>query len=87
MTTYHIHTEDDIKRWSAHLTPVGNTHDPNDRNARMYVARRSNETEQEAWDNYKRWLGSVVLGPVNATEWYTADELADMGLVGVYIWR
>jgi hypothetical protein len=32
----------------------------------------------------EKYYGAVVIGEPKATEHYTADQLADMGLIGVY---
>lgn len=61
-----------------------NTHDPKDKNAKMYVARRVHETQEEAWRHHLDWLKDKVIGEPQATEHYTVGELKEMGLVGVY---
>lgn len=63
---------------------LSNTHDPKDKNARMYVARSFDETQEEAWRNHLEWLKGKVIGEPQATEAYTVAQLKEMGLVGVY---
>ena len=63
---------------------LSNTHDPKDKNARMYVYRRFDETQEEAWRNHLAWLKGKVIGDPQATEAYTVAQLKEMGLVGVY---
>lgn len=63
---------------------LSNTHDPKDKNARMYVARRFDETQEEAWRNHLAWLKGKVIGEPQATEAYTVAQLKEMGMVGVY---
>ena len=62
-----------------------NTHDPKDKNAKKYVARRTHETQEEAWANHLYWLKGKVIGEPQATEAYTVAQLKEMGLVGVYM--
>lgn len=64
---------------------LSNTHDPKDKNARMYVARRFNETPEEAWRWHRKWLKGKVIGDPQATEAYTVEQLKEMGMVGVYL--
>lgn len=64
---------------------LSNTHDPKDKNAKMYVARLFHETQEEAWANHLNWLKGKVIGDPEATEAYTVAQLKEMGLVGVYM--
>ncbi len=64
---------------------LSNTRDPNDKNARMYVTCRSDETESQAWEHYCNWLNGKIIGEPKATDTYTSAELRDMGMVGVYV--
>jgi hypothetical protein len=63
---------------------LSNTHDPKDKFARMYVARRFDETQEEAWHWHLEWLKGKVIGDPQATETYTVAQLKEMGMVGVY---
>lgn len=62
-----------------------NTHDPKDKNAKMYVARRFDQSQEDAWYWHCKWLEGKVIGDPQATEAYTVAQLKEMGLVGVYM--
>ena len=62
-----------------------NTHDPNDKNARIYVSIQPHETLKEAVARHTEWLKGKVIGEPQATEAYTVAQLKEMGLVGVYM--
>ena len=64
---------------------LSNTHDPKDKLAPMFVDRRFDETQEEAWRNHLEWLKGKVIGDPQATEAYTVAQLKEMGLVGVYM--
>ena len=64
---------------------LSNTHDPKDKNAPMFVARSSDETQEQAWANHLYWLKGKFIGEPQATEAYTVEQLKEMGMVGVYM--
>ncbi len=59
--------------------------DPKGKNAKMFMALRYEESREEAWVNYLKWLEGKIIGDPQATETYTVDELKEMGFVGVYM--
>ena len=63
---------------------LSNTHDPKDKFAPTFVARRFDETQEEAWHWHLEWLKGKVIGDPKATEAYTVAQLKEMGMVGVY---
>ena len=64
---------------------LSNIHDPKDKFAPMLVARRFDETQEEAWCWHCEWLKGKVIGDPQATEAYTVAQLKEMGMVGVYM--
>jgi hypothetical protein len=64
---------------------LSNTHDPKDPHAKMYIAHRFDQTQEEAWHYHCEWLKGKVIGKPQATSAYTVEELEKMGMVGVYI--
>ena len=44
------------------------------------------ETQVEADERQREWLGDKLLGRPKGTETYSSGELADMGMFGVYRW-
>jgi hypothetical protein len=63
---------------------LSNTHNPKDKFAMTYISRYSDETPQQAWENYLRWLDGKIIGRPQATEAYTVEQLESIGMVGVY---
>lgn len=61
-----------------------NIHDPQDKNARMYIRCMPYQTQEQAWREHLEYLKDKVIGDPQKTEAYTVAELKAMGLVGVY---
>lgn len=61
-----------------------NDSDPKDPNARNLVFTRVDQTQDEAYQQHLRWLADKIIGEPHATEFYTVQQLKDMGLVGIY---
>lgn len=64
---------------------VSNTYDPKAKDAKMFVFRMPDETQEHAWRTYLQWLNGKVIGEPQATDHYTVEQLKAMGLVGVYV--
>lgn len=63
---------------------LSNTYDPNRTDARDHVQQLSDETQEEAWRNYRHWLRGKVIGDPQPTKRHSVAELRAMGMVGVY---
>jgi len=70
------------KVMSRFLTNIRN---PKDMNAKIYISRRIDETQEQAWINHLKWLEGKVIGDPQSTEAYTVEQLKEMGFVGVYV--
>lgn len=64
---------------------LSNTYDPSKLEARVFIVRYGDETQQQAWENHLYWLSGKIIGDPQATETYTVQQLKDMNMVGVYL--
>lgn len=68
---------------------LSNTYNPALPNARDIAYYSLDAVEDpakrdEEWRLYLAWIGGNIIGPPKATKDYTAEQLAGMGMVGVY---
>ena len=70
---------------SSALKWIMNIYDPKAKNAKIFVRRHQNETQEQAWRTHLQWLKGKVIGEPKATSIYTVEELKKMDLVGVYV--
>lgn len=62
-----------------------NIYDPNGKNAKESVIRRSGQTHDEAWQAHLNWLSDKIIGePIGYEKGLTSEALKEMGCVGVY---
>jgi len=61
-----------------------NTFNPNNKDARLYTVREENQTLDEAWKSYQRFLQGKIIGLPQATSYHTVEELVSMNMVGLY---
>lgn len=63
----------------------GNAYDPSRDDARQHLTLIWNcPPEHVQWKQHLEWLGQFNLGPPHATEAYTSEQLAAMGMKGLY---
>jgi hypothetical protein len=64
---------------------LSNTYDPTRPDAFLYgPSRIADETQEEAYRSWHRWLKGKTIGKPKATDTYTTQELQKMHMVGVY---
>lgn len=63
---------------------LSNIFDPYRQNSVRNMAHGPHETPQEAYEHQEKWLADKVIGPPQATEAYTSEELRAEGIIGVY---
>lgn len=68
---------------------LSNIHDPSKQDARRFLHLVSTEmhdpaSRQRAWERHITWVRENVIGPPQGTETYSAAELKEQGLVGLY---
>ncbi len=65
---------------------ISNTYDPNAPDTFFYIgaSKMSGQTQEEAYENWIKWLEDKILGEPKATEIYTVEELKGRNMVGVY---
>jgi hypothetical protein len=61
-----------------------NVYDPERWDARAMILPRQGETRDQAWQRQQEYLADKIIGLPKASEAYTAEELGQMGMVGVY---
>lgn len=61
-----------------------NTHDPKDKDWKMYVTTRIGETRQQACANHLEWLDGKIIADPEPSDTYTVEQLKAMNIVGVY---
>ena len=64
---------------------IVNEYDPRKPDAKMFLSKRTEETEEEAWRHYQEWLKDKTIGEPKATPQRTVEELKEMDIVGVYV--
>ena len=64
---------------------LSNIRDPKLPNQKRYIIRQWDETPEDALYWYNKWLEGKVIGEPKASDTYSALEMIEMGLVGVYI--
>jgi len=71
-----------------HLTNTFNPSHPNARNIfenYKYVDLADDEKpHSDDWEFYKKWIKENVIGPPQATQWYTVEQLVAKNMVGIY---
>lgn len=63
---------------------IVNTYDPNRPEAKLWFNPEHYARLDEEWREYLDWLADKVIGPPRATRLYTAAQLRETGMVGVY---
>lgn len=63
---------------------LSNTYNPDLPDARRYVSRNSDETQDQAWEHHRQWLKGKIIGKPQATASKTVEELEAIDMVGVY---
>jgi hypothetical protein len=64
---------------------LSNTYNPEAPNAYFLGACRCfNQTQEEAYQQWMRWLKDKIIADPKATETYTVEQLKHMNMVGVY---
>ena len=58
---------------------LSNIYDP-----RREDAKRVSLYSCDEWQHHLDWVNQNVIGEPQATEFYTVEQLKDMGMVGVY---
>ena len=66
------------------LVYCGNTYNPRDRHADMYILRSFHETPEEASRHHFEWLKGKLIGSPMSTPTYTTEQLTEMGMVSVW---
>jgi len=61
-----------------------NIHNPKDKNAKLYLSNSSDKTPEQAWAHHLEWLKDKIIGEPEATKFYAAAQLKEMGIVGIY---
>jgi len=51
-----------------------NTFNPNNKDARLYTVREENQTLDEAWKSYQRFLQGKIIGLPQATSYHTVEN-------------
>ncbi len=62
----------------------GNTHDPRAKHAEKWIARSFDETQEQAIEDYARWLSDKLIGDPQGNKHNDVQAMKDMGMVGVY---
>jgi len=65
-----------------HLT---NIYDPKRLDAKSMIMTLRGQTQAEAWRLQQQWLSGKMIGSPKATDQYSIQELAAIGMVGVYV--
>ena len=61
-----------------------NLDDPRHGGAHLHILHEIGRTRAEAWQAQERWLADKILGDPQATDYYSVEQLKQMGMVGVY---
>lgn len=64
---------------------VSNIYNPNKSDAVSRATKRVGQSPTEAFRQQQEWLAGKYLGDPQGTEHYTAEQLAKMGMKGVYV--
>ena len=62
-----------------------NTYNPEAKDAGIHLTQLHNETPEESWESYLRWLDGKIIGEPQATRDYTVEQLKARNVVGVYV--
>lgn len=61
-----------------------NTFDPSKPDAELYICGLSGETWEQAIERERHYLSDKIIADPKATEYYTVEQLEEIGMVGVY---
>ena len=63
---------------------LSNSPDYRDRKTMFDVPVYELKTHEQAWREWNEWVADKIIGPPQATEHYTVEQLEAMGLIGIY---
>ena len=62
-----------------------NMYDPKQEDTKWHISTLPEKTLQQTWKDHEEWLKDKIIGPPQATDTMTVEELQKGNIVGVYI--